>query len=264
MKLPAYWHCRPPLDPDAHRAQASPHLLLFHGFMGSGKDWEAFFPELPAAYYCLAPDLPGHGLNPQDDSRFEAIFEQIHSDLLDVQSQYLVLLGYSMGGRLALMFTHWLARHRPGFVQRLILESSALGLSPEAMAARQHWDAKWANALEQNNMVSFLERWYAQPIFESLRQHAGFPELLKRRARENKPLRLARSLREAGSGQMPLQTWPEIPVLYLAGSQDPKYLALAQSLPSSIKVEILAGGHNLHFEMPQTWLASVKRFLDLR
>jgi pimeloyl-ACP methyl ester carboxylesterase len=36
-------------------------LLWLHGFLGSGVDWRTVFPEPPAGYRLVAPDLRGHG-----------------------------------------------------------------------------------------------------------------------------------------------------------------------------------------------------------
>jgi pimeloyl-ACP methyl ester carboxylesterase len=42
------------------RGEGEP-LLLLHGFTGSGADWELIFPEPPAGWRLIAPDLCGHG-----------------------------------------------------------------------------------------------------------------------------------------------------------------------------------------------------------
>src|SRR6185295_4051948 len=36
-------------------------LLLLHGFAGGGANWSLVFPEAPAGYRLIAPDLRGHG-----------------------------------------------------------------------------------------------------------------------------------------------------------------------------------------------------------
>jgi pimeloyl-ACP methyl ester carboxylesterase len=36
-------------------------LLWLHGFMGGGSDWQYIFPEPPAGFQVIAPDLRGHG-----------------------------------------------------------------------------------------------------------------------------------------------------------------------------------------------------------
>ncbi|MBI3960955.1 MAG: alpha/beta fold hydrolase, partial [Chloroflexi bacterium] len=90
---------------------ATPHnsnalLLLLHGFTGSGASWAdqtAFFRA--AGLRVHAPDLPGHGANlPTDpaDYTIETAARQLAALLEGENTGPVHLLGYSMGGRLAL------------------------------------------------------------------------------------------------------------------------------------------------------------------
>lgn len=262
-----YWLKRPAVSQDAAKQTNSvPTLVLLHGFMGSKEDWAALMPQLPANYLCLAPDLPGHGDNPQNDCRPEAVCRQLLQDLQSLGVRHCVLLGYSMGGRVALMLQHWLSQQNAPVlkIEALILESSSLGLAEAERQRRKIWDEDQAQALESQELHVFLSRWYEMPLFASLRQSPAFRAVLKRRLQYNQSLRLARCLRELGTGQMPMHPVPDLPLLYLVGTQDSKYLQLARSLPARVQTEILPGGHNLHLESPAQWLWAVRRFLDLR
>ena len=42
---------------DPHR----PAILFLHGFLGSSADWAGTISALDERFYCVAPDLPGHG-----------------------------------------------------------------------------------------------------------------------------------------------------------------------------------------------------------
>jgi pimeloyl-ACP methyl ester carboxylesterase len=101
---------------------AGPAVLLLHGFTGSSASWA---PHLEAwqQFTTIAVDLLGHGRSdcPADPDRY--IMERCVADVLAVLDklgiQQTAVLGYSMGGRVALH----LARHAP---ERLW----ALGSSP--------------------------------------------------------------------------------------------------------------------------------------
>ncbi|MBF2054733.1 MAG: 2-succinyl-6-hydroxy-2,4-cyclohexadiene-1-carboxylate synthase [Candidatus Sericytochromatia bacterium] len=248
-------------------AEARPPLLLLHGLMGSGRDWQALAEALQADFTVLCPDLPGHGQCPETRCDFAHQAQYLMRWLEDQGHTSAHLLGYSMGGRLAL----YLATHYPERVRSLLLESSSPGLAdPQARADRQVWDATWADRFENEALSDVLQAWYAQPLFDSLRQWPGFDALLQRRANENRGPALARALREGGTGQMP-PLWGALaelilPVGCLSGQADARYSALAlemQRCQPRLQLYSLPGGHNLHLENPTAWLRAVQQFYRL-
>lgn len=260
MSLPAYWQHRA-------RPEGVPTLLL-HGFLGAGDEWHAIMDGLFDAD-CLAPDLPGHGLNPQADCSFEAAAAQIWADLgaagYDPDARPLRLVGYSMGARLGLyLLLSWPARFRSA-----VLESGSPGLSDEGeRKARRRLDEALARRLEHESLTDFLAHWYAQPLFAPLRTSPAFAGMLARRGR-NEAAGLARSLRAAGPGTAPA-LWQRLgelsrPLLYLCGERDEKFCRIGAEMAERsplIEVLRLPGGHCPHLEAPQPWLWSVKRFWD--
>lgn len=107
------------------RAQQT--LVALHGFTGSTATWRNLAKALPHIRV-IAIDCIGHGQTavPEEISRF-SMDEQIQ-DLEEVISQLrleqFTLLGYSMGGRIALSY----AIAYPERIKRLILESASPGL----------------------------------------------------------------------------------------------------------------------------------------
>lgn len=243
-----------------------PALLLLHGFLGAGTDWDTLLPALSQHYFCLAPDLPGHGHNPQHDCDFEASIVQLLAQLDSRGIQAFNLLGYSLGARLAL---YLLCRH-PMRVKACLLESGSPGLAdPDQRQTRIQRDEALARRLETEPLEDFLTNWYAQPLFTGLRASPGFGELFARRLR-NKPLQLARSLRQAGTGVAP-NLWPQLPDIrqplgYLAGAQDQKFTAIGQAMAQAcphLQFTGLQGGHCLHHEAPQAWTTAVLEFFKV-
>ena len=101
--------------------------IALHGFTGEGADFADLRSHLPAAADFLAPDLPGHGarrgLRQAGDYSLRA-----HLAIIDEAvggHEGVTLLGYSMGGRLAL---HW-ALQNPGRWRRLVLILSLIHIS---------------------------------------------------------------------------------------------------------------------------------------
>ena len=109
-----------------------------------------------------------------------------------------VVVGYSMGGRLALYF----GLRYPERCSGLFLESASPGLSSVSeQAARRRADEEKAARLETENFEEFLQEWYRQPIFVSLTREEELLRKTIESRRRNEPEELARSLREMGTGQ---------------------------------------------------------------
>lgn len=178
------------------------------------------------------------------------------------------LVGYSLGGRLALAY----AARNPGGVRRLVLESSSPGLeTEEERAERRTTDEALAHSLEADGLEAFVEHWEALELFESQR---ALPDAVRsaHRARRllNHPGSLAASLRGLGTGVLP-SCWGSlpklgVPVLILVGALDRKFAAIgarmAGLLPDARLVEIPGAGHAVHLERPEAWLGAVTGFLS--
>lgn len=251
-------------------------VLLLHGFTGSKESWlglrRALVPPCGNPRRVIALDLPGHGgteigADPADFSmgRVTEMMEEL-LDRLDIKSCSLV--GYSMGGRLALHFT----LDRPGRVERLALESASPGIAdPAERAERVATDEALAALLESAGIEAFVERWEALPLFWSL---ADLPESAKAELRRQRlacsPQGLAVSLRGMGAG---VQPWLgdrlgeiRIPVLLIAGSRDAKFTRIGRDLRNTIpdaRIEIVEGaGHVPHLERPEEFECVVREFLQ--
>ena len=83
-----------------------PPLLLLHGFLGNAGDWQALVHELSETFYLILVDLPGHGQSQSvslHDSctPVETMNELINRVLDQLDFHKVSVLGYSMGGRIA-------------------------------------------------------------------------------------------------------------------------------------------------------------------
>jgi len=91
-------------------------VVALHGFAGSGADWAPFERELGCAV--IAPDLLGHGAAPApDNSEAYRVGPMVGSVAQDFPSDGpVVLMGYSMGGRVALRLAPQLGPRLCGLV----------------------------------------------------------------------------------------------------------------------------------------------------
>jgi 2-succinyl-6-hydroxy-2,4-cyclohexadiene-1-carboxylate synthase len=244
-------------------------LLFLHGFMGDCQEFDPILPYFWDDFYCLVIDLPGHGQTEVmgDDSNYgmEKTAIALINFLDYFQLSKIGLIGYSMGGRLAL----YLALHFPEKFSHLILESASPGLqSAIARKKRIEHDAQWIKKLKNENFSEVLTEWYQQSLFNSLRNLPDFSDLFARRL-NNSPEKLAKSLQYLGTGQQ-MSLWEKlhqgsVPLLLLVGGQDHKFVAINQKIavdyPQTQLIIFPHRGHNLHLEDSHDFALALRQFL---
>jgi 2-succinyl-6-hydroxy-2,4-cyclohexadiene-1-carboxylate synthase len=246
-------------------------LVLLHGFTGSAAGWGHQLDTL-ADYglRIIALDLLGHGQSDSPDDPQRYAIEHCQQDILaalqelGISKGQAILLGYSMGGRIAL-YTAF-----SGFFRALILESASPGLDDAAeREQRRLSDEALAANIEREGIPAFIERWENLPLFASQKTlPIECRQALHRQRLQNSATGLAQSLRGVGTGVQPplyarLPTL-HIPVLLIAGELDTKFTTIArhmaQMLPQS-QLQIVSGaGHTVHLELPQEFASLVRDF----
>ena len=254
----------------AHGPHEAPALVMLHGFLGDGDDFDSVTATLSKKWRVVTVDLPGHGSSPILDVHGAAAFEHCAELLLDVVDQLATpwchLLGYSMGGRIAL----YTAVKFPARFRSLILESSSPGLSsPEEQAERRQQDEATARRLESQPLETFLADWYRQPLFGRVSEDADRLGQLIDKRRHGNVRHLAWALRALGTGCQ-LSLWEtlsrvSLPVLLITGQNDSKFTKIAASmrvlLPDARGETLSGAGHNVHMELPDDYAAVVSSFL---
>ena len=97
-------------------------VLALHYWAGAGHEFDALRPLLPPNVQLLAPDLPGFGQQPAPlhfDYSVRAYADWVAAYLAEYRVNDFILLGHSMGGKIALL----LAARRPAGLRRLVLLS---------------------------------------------------------------------------------------------------------------------------------------------
>ncbi|QYJ97458.1 2-succinyl-6-hydroxy-2,4-cyclohexadiene-1-carboxylate synthase [Shewanella alkalitolerans] len=247
-------------DGDSQR----PVLVLLHGLLGDKDDWQAILPSLSHHFCCIALDLPGHGASPalEDDpgsSGFQRVVTHILSTLDELKVNRFHLLGYSLGGRIALHLAQHLAKRAPERLLSLHLESCHPGLSnDEERAQRLEQDRRWQQKLLSLPITDFLALWYRQGVFASLSDMQR-QRLIQKRA-HNSPEALASIYLPTSLGQQAdlaqLPSEQALPWHYYVGLQDNKFLALASAWQArqGISLTKLPGsGHNVHLAQPEAF-----------
>ena len=255
---------------DMWNESAEQVLVTLHGFTGSTATWRNLAKALPHVRI-VAIDLMGHGktMVPEEASRFsmeeqltdlEAIFAQLHLGKFS-------LLGYSMGGRIALSY----AIAYPERIEKLLLESVSPGLrTSKERIERCERDAALADKITVNGLTSFVDAWENIPLFASQKRLSEN----KRQAIRTERLAqcetgLVGSLRGIGTGMQP-SNWPflaqlDMPVLLITGSMDEKFCKIATDMKALFKyaqhVTVNDAGHAIHVENPAEFATIVEEYL---
>ena len=250
---------------------ANTTVVLLHGFTGSTKTWHKVVELLPTSVRIVAVDLMGHGQSaaPEDVNAY-TMHTQV--ELLDelfsrLQLDGFTLVGYSMGGRVALSY----AAQYPARVTQLVLESASPGLAlDEERLARQQTDEALAETILQDGMVSFVGRWENIPLFASQKKlSSALQDEIRSERLAQREIGLANSLRSMGTGVMP-PLWHRLsnltmPITLITGALDEKFVLLNKrmqmSLPLATHVIIPAVGHAIHVENPLKFATIVKEMI---
>ena len=246
--------------------------MLLHGFTGSLVNWAPHIPGFTRYFTTVSVDLPGHGQTqaPTDPARHG--HKQVTIDLASLMAQLGLhrfhLLGYSMGGRLALA----LALSQPQRLLALVLESASPGLADcNERAARRRQDESLARRIERKGMSDFVSYWEQLPLFASQKRLSTESRSFLRGQRlANSASGLAGSLRGAGTGAQPSYWWQlpqlRIPTLVLTGSLDTKFCSvsaqMAEANPDFLAQQIVGAGHCIHLEKTQQFQRAVQDFLN--
>lgn len=241
-------------------------LVALHGFTGSGSDFRLLNALLESDRKLIAPDWPGHGT--KSGLRNESGYSlESHMRVIDeaTAGESVELLGYSMGGRLALHY----ALSRPERVVRLILIGSSPGLRTEAeRLERRSGDAALADFIRSQGVAAFMRYWHGQTMFQTLQSlpDERLREVMAARGR-NDPEGLSLSLLHVGTGALP-SVWERLhelkmPVDLVTGTKDLKFTAIGREMvtliPRARLGEVDDAGHAVHLERPDDLAAAVLR-----
>ena len=228
----------------------TPTVVLLHGFTHTGASWDPVVSALGERYRALAIDIRGHG---SASGREPVALEGVLEDLAAVAPDRFTLVGYSMGGRIALHA----ALALPERIERLVLIGASPGIAdPAEREARLRDDERLAGEIESMSIEAFAHRWAQTPVL------AGQPPDVLAAAHadrlRNRPAGLAAALRGLGNAALP-SLWERlgeirIRVALVVGERDEKFKAIADQmaagLPAAEVIVAPGAGHAVHLEAP--------------
>jgi 2-succinyl-6-hydroxy-2,4-cyclohexadiene-1-carboxylate synthase len=230
-------------------------VLFIPGFMQRGDAWRPVAELLPERYPSMLLDHREHSF----EGRMREIFE--HANAADAP----VLVGYSLGGRLALRA----ALRQPDSFAGIVTVGSTAGIEEGPLrTARVEADEKLASWIEAMPIEDIVSLWERQPLFAD--QAESLVEAQRPGRLSHDPRSLALLLRTAGQGALD-PVWHELPrleapLLAIAGARDDGYSAaakrMAQAAPRARAAIVEDAGHAAHLQRPEEVARLITEFVE--
>jgi 2-succinyl-6-hydroxy-2,4-cyclohexadiene-1-carboxylate synthase len=232
--------------------RVAPPLLFIPGFMQPAQAWGP-----------VADALGGRAetrLLEHSEHRLEGRLSEIAA-----AGEGAVLVGYSLGGRLALRAV---LRERPRFAGLVTVGATAGIDDPATRSARAEADDRLASWMEVAPIEDIVAVWERQPLFADQSETLVEAQRAGRLAQD--PLELAALLRSAGQGVLD-PVWHELlefelPLLAIAGARDEGYSTaarrLADTAPRGRAAIVEDAGHAPHLQQPDAVARLLADFLD--
>ena len=227
-------------------------VILLHGFTHTGRSWDGVIGALGESYWALAPDIRGHG---DATDRLPATLDEVIADIEQIAPQQFTLVGYSMGGRIALHAALALGDR----VRRLVLIGASPGIADaDERKARRAADERLAVEIEHSTIEEFARHWATTPVLAD--QPAEVRQAVHADRLRSSTWGLAAALRGLGTGALP-SLWDRLgelrmPITLVVGERDPRFVAVANEMAQGIahaEIVVAPGaGHAVHLERPVT------------
>lgn len=226
-------------------------LWAIHGFLGKMADWNALRME----------QLQAVEIGSFSGSSMSIWAHQFNDYVERHMSSSPILMGYSLGGRLAL---HALCQ-KPSLWRAAIIVSAHPGLTQfDLKEERLRKDLVWAKRFEEEPWEQLMTSWNNQAVFSQ----DGFAP--SRHEKLYDRLQLANQLRSFSLGHQEdlrekIAALP-IPVLWVIGEKDQAFCEVAKTVklthPLSKHLTIKQAGHRLMWAQPLKVKQVVEEFLE--
>ncbi len=241
-------------------------IYLVSGFLGGCSDWDEVAAEL-GGRECRRIGVLDLATAGADESAMERAAQRLSAIVSQSRQsgEECVVCGYSMGGRIALHALPILDES-----VQVILVSASPGLHGAAdRRARASLDAARAARLVSEGISAFVNEWYSQELFNSLRCNRHFADIRRRRVAEcaAESDAWAWALRSLSPGLVE-DGWEHLErfgarVQFVSGALDDAYTSLAEPVQRlGVRTAVIPNaGHAAHLESPAALAAIITRTL---
>ncbi|MCB0370421.1 MAG: alpha/beta fold hydrolase [Bdellovibrionales bacterium] len=238
-------------------------FIFLHGFLGLPSDWNKIIEHIKSDFQeskyelnFLCPDYFNTPyLSPKND--FVKMANGFNSYITNnSKSDIKVLIGYSLGGRLALH----IFEQNPELFSQIFLISTNLGLDDEdAKLEREIHDKNWADNFLHEPWHLIVERWNQQSIFdgsvlEPIREDSNYRRDMLSKALVNW------SLSKQENKTALIEKYQK-KVVWIVGDRDKKYIENTKNLykkaPEARYLILPQSGHRVLFDNPKELSSSI-------
>jgi 2-succinyl-6-hydroxy-2,4-cyclohexadiene-1-carboxylate synthase len=230
-------------------------LFCIHGNLQTPSVWEPFEGEFQVRGRAFS--LECENLYDEWNNEF---CDKVENECSDEKP---FLLGYSLGGRLALHA----CLARSDLWSGVIIVSADPGLSSSGEKRLQlQKDQQWAERFRSERLEDLLEEWDILPVF------CGIPNSASRNLSEFNPEKIS-GLFDVFSKGHQRDLLPELrklktpPLLFISGQRDEKYTQIGKGLSKACPLVehkiIPEAGHRVPWEKPELFVEMVREFMGL-
>ena len=225
-------------------------VFALHGFLGEPSDWKNVFSQIKKEkqeWELIAVDCMHEKMLSPDHS-FENWSKNFIKWVESFGESRRIIVGYSMGGRLAL---HAVEQKPELWASAVFLSTGPGLLTEKEKQDRIIHDQEWSRRFQEEELGAVLKDWNAQTIFKGSFNPG-------RHVTKLDPAALGKCLTNWSLAKQknfrPVLEYFHIPQIWAAGAKDSKYCGFVKSLPAIAEMqkwEVEECGHRLIFEAPQ-------------
>ncbi len=240
-------------------------LFILHGLFGSADNWQTLGKQFAEHFTVYFIDLRNHGQSPHSSEwNYEVMSEDIKELMQDEGIDKAILLGHSMGGKVAMQLT---VRH-PEKVEKLVV----VDIGPKKYPVTNQFVI---DAIDSFDLSAVKTRKEVDVLLTPRIQDFGTRQFLLKNLHWNEEQKLAwkfnyevikQNIKIVGE-VIPMPANPiEIPALFVKGEKSdyifPADIKLITSMFSNAKLVTIAGaGHWVHADKPVEFFNAVNEFL---
>lgn len=238
-------------------------LVILHGLFGFSDNWQTHAKRLADYYRVITVDLRNHGKSPwSDEVSYTSMAEDVHELCVDLGLNEIILMGHSMGGKVAMYF----ALKYEEILEKLIVVDIGVKSYPmhhqhilagihavqlDGVETRKQAEADLRKHIESPGIIQFLLKnlyWKEKGQLQwKMNVHA-----------------LETNMEEILSAVPEMECF--VPTLFIRGEMsnyilDEDIHELEHYFPDSELVTIENAGHWVHAEAPEEFVETVLSFL---
>lgn len=237
-------------------------MIILHGLFGFSDNWQSHAKKLSEYYRVILVDLRNHGHSPwSDDFSYDLMADDIAELCQQLSLSNLILVGHSMGGKVAMRF----AQKNSSLLEKLVVVDIGIKAYP------MHHEHILAG-IHAVDLPNIKARSHAEAVLSEYIDSYGVKQFLLKNLywkekgvlawRMNVPV-LEQEMNEI------LRAMPEVevftPTLFIRGEMsnyilDEDIESIEEQFPDAEVVTIKGAGHWVHAEAPEEFITTLLSF----